>query len=174
LEEPAFEKAIKGKQEYLYRNKYHQQTWLKKVIIDFENDCYVYDPARIVDSTSRSGQYCTLFNTIYGPIYRTTFAELNQHFSTLLVSKAYVKPLDKEKKLTGICILLSVNHNNEAYVYKYKGIESEQVECNKWNELSLDWRIYRPLSMSDTIEVYLYNPEQIDCLVDDFTIDFYK
>jgi len=76
------------------------------------------------------------------------------------------------KALTGksLNLVVSVTHKGEIYIYKTSAIANSSL-LNTWTSFSFDVILFDIKDQSDIVNVYLWNPDKNEMLVDDFVVE---
>lgn len=166
------ERSTEQFQELKNEPDYNKRTLAK---FDFEGENYKARP--LSKDTVHSGNAALRMDKDhqYSPGFETTFLKLTTHDHAWLRAGVWVYPLhDVEPRMASIVI--TAEHNGEAYAYNAIGIDNEKyhIKKNQWNYISLDYLTPEVRSGDDKIKAYFWLQGDKPLLIDDMVIEVFE
>jgi hypothetical protein len=137
---------------------------------DFESG-NVSDSASHLASTGHGGKQSLVLSPLasFSPGLWIKFKELDPPDSSWIRVTGYVwfscPPAEAKCSLVATC-----NHRGINYKYMFIPFETENLQPNRWNRVSIDYRIPRAPDRDDVLQAYFWNRGNERLLVDDINV----
>jgi hypothetical protein len=159
-------RSFSGIESFENEEEYNFKTLEK---LDFET-------ALKKDSTQAySGEYSFRLDTckIYSPAIEYSYQVITKQDHAWIRVTAMVYPTDD---IISHPFSLVVHFNHNAYPYKYKTFDSEQMslELNAWNKISFDYLTPEVRNKSDRLKIYLWLRGNQKVFIDDLEVAVYE
>jgi hypothetical protein len=109
----------------------------------------------------------------FSPGLWVRFGELKPRPGSWLRAEAYVwfSCLADEAKCS---LVATCNRSGINYKYMSVPVEKEKIKPNRWNRVSIEYKIPEPVGPEDVLQVYFWYRGQGEMLVDDIDIEIYS
>ena len=176
---------VKGAEKYLleeypsaFREEIPNEHLFNKRVIawyDFEKQNPSYNSA-LEKGLSRSGEYSLRLDKSdqFSPGINKKFSDLTHKEDTWIRLSAYVFFVSG-KAIRDAFLVVTANHNGNAYKYKALPLDKEDLIPGQWNKVSMDWQTpYLMDKDNDLLQSYIWYPGKRSIFVDDIQIDLFE
>jgi hypothetical protein len=153
-----------------------ESGYVKKVLASY--DFEKVDPGLGVYQSAefaKSGKYSLKLNPQlqFSPGINIRFKDLTAKETVWIRATGYVyfTCLPGEAKVS---LVLTCNHNNKAYKYKAIMVESENLQPNQWNKVTMDYETPFIPDKEDFLQSYFWYRGEKPVYLDDFTIELFE
>ena len=109
----------------------------------------------------------------FSPGLWITFRELDPGDSSWIRATGYVW-FSCPDSLVKCSLVATCNHRGVNYKYMFVPLEKQHLVPNRWNRVSIDYRIPLAPDTDDALQAYFWYRGRGEMLVDDVAVEYYK
>jgi len=155
---------------------YIENPFNRRILVhyDFENTDPAYRTAPTTQ-VSRSGRFSYKLNekNQFSPGINEKFSKLSERDNTWIKISGYVY-FFPEDAIKGANLVITCNHQNNAYKYKSLSLEKEDFVPRKWNKVTMDWQTPYLIDKDDLLQSYFWYTGKDSIYVDDIQIEIFE
>lgn len=142
--------------------------------LDFENPVPGYESHQ-TKTVARSGHSALIIGPAlpYSPGLHSPILQVDSAFPYRIKISAWLR-YDYPMNENFVYIVTTGNHRGRAFRYRLTPMSRQPYRPGKWHLMTVSWLVPEPLDTSDLLQVYLWNPGNRNCYVDDLNITLFR
>lgn len=144
------------------------------LMLDFESPVPGYEPHQ-TKSVVRSGSGALIIGPAlrYSPGIHAPILQFDSIFPFWIKISAWLR-FDFPMNENFVYIVTTGNHQGKAFRYRLTPMSGKPYRPGKWYRMTASWLVPEHLDSGDLLQVYIWNPGNRNCYVDDLCITLFR
>lgn len=144
------------------------------LILDFETPLPGYETHQTMRFARSGNGALTIGPGLqYSPGLHTPILQVDSVFPFWIQVSAWFRYEDPVA-MNHVSLVTTGNHHGKAFRYRFTPLSKQPRQPGKWLHLSTSWLVPEPLDSSDLLQVYIWNPGNRVCFIDDLHITLFR